>query len=486
MVAGETWRKIRVDLADDGDVAQPVSPARLRTHKGVAALAVTALVAVCGAAGVWSAPAGAQEAIVIDDPRLDPSLAGVQVDGDGYRKALAAYRSAAGHLADAEARLARATEETDGLTGERERLTTEIEEARALGTDARRALDQHRTSLRAVAVATYVQGRDTAAETLLGGAEQAATLARQDAMIDDVTERRTQQVREVTAIIDETDETISRDTDSLAGVEERLAEATRVRDEVDAEAQALRASTTGARRTLADWRLAADIAGSDLPLVALDAYVKAAARMAFERPECGIRWWGLAGIGKVESGHGTYGGSRLGADGTTSQPIVGIPLDGSNGTAVVGDTDGGELDGDPNSDRAVGPMQFIPGSWRSLGRDGNGDGRADPSNIYDAALAAAGLLCRAAGTGLDTDGGLYRAALGYNNSASYASLVVRTAKAYAAREAELIPPPPPTTTTTEAPALTLAPGTPVAPVPTVPALPALPVIPVVPPGAAQP
>jgi membrane-bound lytic murein transglycosylase B len=464
----------------------PVSPARLRTRKGVAALVVTALVAGFGAAGVWPEPVGAQEAIVIDDPRLDPSLAGVQVDGDGYRKALAAYRSAADHLADAEARLARATEETDGLAGERERLNAEIDDARTRGADARQALELHRTSLRAVAVATYVQGRDTAAETLLGGAEQAATLARQDAMIDDVTERRTQQVREASATVDETDGTIARDTDALVGVEERLNEATRARDEVDAEAQGLRASTTGARGSLADWRLAADIVGSDLPLVALDAYVKAAAVMAFERPECGIRWWGLAGIGKVESGHGTYGGARLAADGRTSQPIVGIPLDGSNGTAVVGDTDGGELDGDATSDRAVGPMQFIPGSWRSLGRDGNGDGRADPSNIYDAALAAAGLLCRAGGSGLDTDGGLYRAALGYNNSTSYAGLVVRTGKAYAAREAELIPPPPPTTTTTEAPAPTLAPGTPVAPLAPVATVPVIPAIPVVPPGAAQP
>jgi membrane-bound lytic murein transglycosylase B len=483
VAVGTRWRKIRRVLADDGDVAKPVSPARLRTLRGVAVLVLAALAAGFGAAGVWPEPVGAEEAVVIDDPRLDPSLAGVQVDGDGYRKALAAYRSAAQHLADAEARLARATEETDGLATERERLTAEIDEARVRGADARQALEQHRTSLRAVAVASYVQGRDTAAETLLGGAEEAATLARQDAMIDDVAERRTQQVREAQATIDETDGTIARDTDALTGVEERLAEATSVRDQVDAEAQGLRASTAGARRNLADWRLSADIAGSDLPLVALDAYVKAAARMAFERPECGIRWWGLAGIGKVESGHGTYGGARLGADGRTSQPIVGIPLDGSNGTAVVADTDGGELDGDPNTDRAVGPMQFIPGSWRSLGRDGNGDGRADPSNIYDAALAAAGLLCRAAGSGLDTDSGLYRAALGYNNSASYASLVVRTAKAYAAREAELIPPPPPTTTTTEAPASVPAPGTPVAPVATVPAIPA---IPVVPPGAAQP
>lgn len=419
---------------------------------------------------------------MIDDPRLDPSLAGVQVSGDGYQKSLAAYRAASARLADAEARLARAREEVDGLTLESDRLTAEIDQARLEGDNAQQALEQHRASLRAVAVATYVQGRDTAAETLLGGAQEAATLARQDTMVSDVTERRSEQVRQAKSVIRDTDRTIESDSEARTRVEERLAEATTVRDETSAEVDGLRASTASARRTTADWRLAADLVGSDLPLVALDAYVKAAGRMAFERPECGLRWTGLAAIGKVESGHGTYGGSRLSATGDSSQRIVGIPLDGSAGTAAVGDTDGGELDGDPTTDRAVGPMQFIPGSWRSLGRDGNGDGRADPSNIYDAALAAGGLLCRAVGTGLDTDGGLYRAALSYNNSASYASLVVRTANAYAAQESTLIPPTPPTTTTTVEVPLPVAPGK----GPTVPTLPVGPAAPAGPVRATEP
>ena len=327
-----------------------------------------------------------------------------------------------------------------------------------------------------------MQGRDTAAETLLGGAEEAATRARQDAMIDDVTERRSQQVREAEAIIDDTDGIIARDTDALDDVEGSASpRRPGPRRRHQARSTACGPRPTGARRTLADWRLAADIAGSDLPLVALDAYVKAV---------------GPHGLRTARVRHPLVGPRRASARSRAAtaptavpasaptappaSPSSASPSTASNGTAVVGDTDGGELDGDPNSDRAVGPMQFIPGSWRSLGRDGNGDGRADPSNIYDAALAAAGLLCRAAGSGLDTDAGLYRGALGYNNSASYASLVVRTAKAYAAREAELIPPPPPTTTTTVAPPVTAAPVAPVAPVETVPAIPG---VPVVPPGA---
>jgi membrane-bound lytic murein transglycosylase B len=355
------------------------------------------------------------------------------------------------------------TEEVDSLGSEKDRLDAEIADATARGDDARAALEAQQASLRAVAVATYVQGRDPVGEQVLAGAEEAAVSARQDAMVNDVAERRTDQARASKRVIEETDGIIEESTSDLATVQERLDAAIRLRDETADEVESRREATDGARRTTADWRLAADVSGSDLPLVALDAYVKAAVRMAFEQPQCGIRWWGLAGIGKVESGHGTYGGARLTASGDTSQRIIGIPLDGSNGTAVVGDSDGGAYDGDPTVDRAVGPMQFIPTSWVSLGRDGNGDGRADPHNIYDAALAAAGLLCRAGGSGLDTDAGLHRAALGYNNSGHYASLVVRTAKDYASREAQLIPPPPPTTTTTTPAPVTPAPTTPTTP-----------------------
>jgi membrane-bound lytic murein transglycosylase B len=83
-------------------------------------------------------------------------------------------------------------------------------------------------------------------------------------------------------------------------------------------------------------------------------------------------------------------------------------------------------------------MQFIPTSWRSLGRDGNGDGQANPQNMYDAALAAAGLLCR--GRTLDSDAGLRAAFLGYNNSNAYASLVLERTHGY---DLFVIPPPPP-------------------------------------------
>jgi membrane-bound lytic murein transglycosylase B len=103
----------------------------------------------------------------------------------------------------------------------------------------------------------------------------------------------------------------------------------------------------------------------------------------------------------------------------------------------VGDSDGGSLDGDPNVDRAVGPMQFIPTSWRAFGRDGNGDGVRDPQNMYDAALAAAVLLCRT--RGLEADDAMRRAFLAYNNSGAYATLVLQRTHGY---DAFQIPPVP--------------------------------------------
>jgi membrane-bound lytic murein transglycosylase B len=186
-----------------------------------------------------------------------------------------------------------------------------------------------------------------------------------------------------------------------------------------------------------DARALATVAGTEMSLVAMDAYWKAAATVATEIPSCGIKWWGVAGIGMVESHHGTYSGAELDAAGQTSKPIIGIPLNGIGGTAAIGDTDGGALDGDPTVDRAVGPMQFIPSTWRRWGSDGNGDGKSDPNNIYDAALTAAIYLCQAGR--LTSDQALIYAYLSYNSSLPYAAEVL----AYAHKYAKVRIPPPP-------------------------------------------
>ncbi|WAL63964.1 lytic transglycosylase domain-containing protein [Amycolatopsis cynarae] len=174
-----------------------------------------------------------------------------------------------------------------------------------------------------------------------------------------------------------------------------------------------------------------------LPDVAFAAYRSAAAILAGTSPRCGLNWSTLAAIGRVESDHGRYGGSRLYSDGTVAPAIRGVVLDGSAGTARIGDTDGGGFDGDRVFDRAVGPMQFIPSTWRAYASDGNGDGRADPDNIFDAALAAARYLC-AGGEDLGNPDGLRAAVLRYNHSQSYVDMVVALDASYRAGAAPVV------------------------------------------------
>jgi membrane-bound lytic murein transglycosylase B len=168
----------------------------------------------------------------------------------------------------------------------------------------------------------------------------------------------------------------------------------------------------------------------DIPEVAMRAYGRAERVIAMSDPQCGLTWSLLAAIGRVESNHGRYQGVTLRADGFGSRPIRGVPLDGRGGVARVADTDRGALDGDVVVDRAVGPMQFIPATWKSVGVDADGDGTRNPDNIFDAALATGVYLC-AGDTDLTDPAQLRDALHRYNPSEDYVDLVIRLARAYA-------------------------------------------------------
>ncbi|MCM3886308.1 lytic transglycosylase domain-containing protein [Frankia sp. R82] len=208
-----------------------------------------------------------------------------------------------------------------------------------------------------------------------------------------------------------------------------------------------------------------------IPARVLDAYRAAERRAAAQWPGCHLHWQLLAGIGRVESGHGV--GRVIRADDTITTPILGPALDGQNGRALIRDTDSGRLDGDRRFDRAVGPMQFIPTTWAWAGRDGSGDGRADPNNVDDAALAAAGYLCGHRHD-LAEPASLRAAILTYNPSDSYVRAVLAWSAAYTTIGAlpgptvtppathpgssptALAPPPAPAPTTTPAVATSVA------------------------------
>ena len=119
------------------------------------------------------------------------------------------------------------------------------------------------------------------------------------------------------------------------------------------------------------------------------------------------------------------------ADGAAAAEAVEEPV--IKRLALISDTDGGRLDGDTRYDRAVGPMQFIPQTWRSYEADGNQDDAREPQNVYDAALASARYLCVAAGS-MRTEAGQDRAYFAYNHDEAYTEAV----KAAAARYRRLI------------------------------------------------
>ncbi|MEV4169615.1 lytic transglycosylase domain-containing protein [Nonomuraea sp. NPDC049709] len=105
----------------------------------------------------------------------------------------------------------------------------------------------------------------------------------------------------------------------------------------------------------------------------------------------GLSWTVLAAIGQVESSHGRNNG--------------------------------------PSSAGALGPMQFMPATWKHYGVDGDGDGKKDIWSPYDAVPGAANYLCaNKAGQGGER---LRKAIWFYNHSWDYVNKVMGIAEAYA-------------------------------------------------------
>jgi membrane-bound lytic murein transglycosylase B len=188
----------------------------------------------------------------------------------------------------------------------------------------------------------------------------------------------------------------------------------------------------GASRLQPDPAWVDRVAGvTGIPARVLMAYAQASLLLSAGQPACRLGWTTLAGLGRIESEHGTLGGTHLLADGRQAVPIVGPALDGRSGFGAIPATpDSIALNGDPSWAHAIGPMQFIPSTWHRWASDGDGDGRSDPNDIDDAAYAAARYLC-SSGADLTTGMGWQRAIHSYNHSDVYTAQVLDTANQYA-------------------------------------------------------
>ncbi len=147
--------------------------------------------------------------------------------------------------------------------------------------------------------------------------------------------------------------------------------------------------------------VAAPVAGLRIPAAALSAYRKAETIMATADPGCGLSWNLLAGIGRLEP-------TPAGAE--------------------------------PSAVRAVSARTPAPktpsATWLRFAADGDGDGKSDPRNPFDATLATARHLC-SSGMNFRNQAQALTALMRYNDSMPFAQNVLGWAAAYATGTAPL-------------------------------------------------
>ena len=357
---------------------------------------------------------------------ISPELAALPVDGPKLRTAKAAFDDTNATVTAVRSARANAEIELSTLAARDLELTQKLAADTTTKKTATVVLASVRENLRALAVTSYVRGSDLLPDdTDLAAATE---LDSRQVLFSSVSAGQRDKELDARASLASAVIALNRDLAERTGVRTRVVVVTAARDSSRSEESGLLSQLAQRQADLDQARATATVVGTDFSLIALDAYWRAAKETARSKPACGIQWWALAGIAKVEGRHGTYGGAELLANGDTSKPIVGIPLDGTRSTAVISDTDGGQYDGDAVYDRAVGPMQFIPSTWARWKADGNSDGATNPNNMYDATDGAAHYLC--AGGPMVSDADLTRGYFSYNHSDAYAANVLGWAQYY--------------------------------------------------------
>ncbi|CAN5721193.1 hypothetical protein BH20ACT2_BH20ACT2_13240 [soil metagenome] len=413
---------------------------RLRAFPGVplpallatAALLVT-LVVLGGTGSIGPAAAEPVQAPTpaADEPVpvLSPDLADVQVSSAEHRASTTRRDAVRSDLAAATRIKEVASAELVALEAKDAELTVELDDAAARRDALARQVTVIRDGMRELAVAGYISGQRgiDQLQSLLDAST--ADEGRERVLMQSVSRSQVDDLARMQKELDGARRTLTLRRAVRDDVRDRLVATTTKRDAANTAEARNSIALLDAQEAWERTRALATVSSTDFPLVALDAYHRAAVRLAGEQPACGLSWWGLAGISKIEGRHGTFGGSELTTTGATTKPIIGIALDGTRNTARITDTDRGGLDGDATFDRAVGPMQFIPSTWARVARDGDGDGVADPHNLYDATLSAGVYLCRSSG-GLSDDAGLRTAYFSYNHSTAYVDRVLSWSRLY--------------------------------------------------------
>ena len=426
-------------------VPVPTLPLARRTTLAVSFAALSAAALLAGALGSADRAAGRDGettlpsvgSLVADDS-LDPRILDLQLSGRIWETAVDRLDAALFAHADAERRLYSSRLHLQQSRDELVEVRHDLSAAESDAASIQSEIEAIEDVLRRRAISLFVNhGEDDS--SVLASPENAVTDAR---------------VGQLAAEVDHSQlETRARLQERQGGIESRVASLAARRLELETTLTSLSATVTRIRTDLdrlseeidaaaddvRNARRGARVRGLDISVVGLDAYLKAAVELADSRPRCGVEWWMIAGVGRVESRHGELGGRTVGEDGRTDRPIIGVVLDGGPGVRAVVDTDDGELDGDPTWDRAVGPMQFIPETWRIRSLDGNGDGVEDPHNLYDAALTTGRYLCQLGGD-LRESVALREAYFGYNTSSAYVDAVHAHALTYAAFEVGEAPP----------------------------------------------
>ena len=149
-------------------------------------------------------------------------------------------------------------------------------------------------------------------------------------------------------------------------------------------------------------RAAAPVGGaSRIPASALSAYRRAEQTMSAAAPGCGVSWNLLAGIGHLEASPGS----------TAVHAVQSRPS-----------------------------AKISSANWKRFASDGDGDGKSDPKNPFDAALATARQLC-SSGLNFHNQAQVLTALLRYNNSMAFARSVLGWAATYATGSVPLNLPP---------------------------------------------